>query len=82
MMDYKSISTSTSSNLKLLCDDSSETIDATMYRKMIGLLMYLMNTRLAICFVVNTLSQFLTYPRNVHPVVANHVLRYLKGTIE
>jgi hypothetical protein len=44
--------------------------------------MYLMNTRLDICFVVNTLSQFLVEPRRVHLVAAKHVLRYLKGTID
>ena len=37
-----------------------EMIDATMYRQMVESLMYLTNTRLDICFVVNTLSQFLT----------------------
>ena len=35
---------------------SSEAVDATMYRQMIGSLMYLTNTRPDICFAVNTLS--------------------------
>lgn len=43
--------------------------------------MYLVNTRLDICFVVNTLSQYMVEPRHVHWIVAKHVLRYLKGTI-
>ena len=43
--------------------------------------MYLMNTRPDICFAVNTLSQFLTYVRHVHLIVAKHILRYLRGTI-
>ena len=42
---------------------------------MIGSLMYLVNTRPDICFSVNTL-------RHVHLMVANHAVRYLKGTIE
>jgi hypothetical protein len=49
---------------------------------MIGTLMYLINTRPDICFAVNTLSQFMVEPRSVHLVVAKHVLRYLKGTID
>jgi hypothetical protein len=61
--------------LKLLVDTSSELIDATLYRKIIGSLMYLTNTRPDICFVVNTLSQFLVDPRPVHPVAAKHVMR-------
>src|SRR5712691_10456114 len=44
--------------------------------------MYLTNTRLDICFAVNTLSQFLVQPRRVHLVAAKHVMRYLKGTID
>ena len=41
---------------------------------MIGSLMYLMDTRPDICFVVNTL-------RHVTMMVAKHILRYLKGTV-
>ena len=44
--------------------------------------MYLTNTRLDICFAVNTLSQFLTDLRNVHLSAAKHILRYLRGTID
>jgi hypothetical protein len=43
--------------------------------------MYLTNTRSDICFVVNTLSQFLVEPRHVHLVVGKQVMRYLKGTL-
>ena len=32
-------------------------------------------------FVVNTLSEYMVDPRQVHLVAAKHVLRYLKGTI-
>jgi hypothetical protein len=49
---------------------------------LIGSLMYLVNTRPNICFVVNTLSQFMVEPRRVHWVAAKHVLRYLRGTVE
>ena len=52
MMDCKSMTTSMTMNLKLFGDTISETVDATLYRKMIGLLMYLTNTRLDICFVL------------------------------
>ena len=69
-------------NLKLLGDTTSETGDATLYRQMIGWLMYLMNTRPDICFVVNTLSQYMVEPRHVHLIAIKHVLRYLKGTID
>ena len=41
MMDCKAMATPMASNLKLLSDASSESVDATMYRQMIGSLMYL-----------------------------------------
>ena len=63
-------------------DDSSELVDVTHYRQIIGSLMYLTNSRPDICFAVNTLSQYLVQPRWVHLVAAKHVMRYLKGTID
>ena len=81
MMEYKVMTTPMESNLKLLSDGSIEMVDATMYYQMIGSLMYLMNTRPDICFAVNTLSQLLTDLRHVHLIVANHILRYLRVTI-
>ena len=47
MMDY--MTTPMESNMKLLSDASSKSIDATMYRQMIGSLMYLrLDTYLAV----------------------------------
>ena len=64
MMDC--MTTPMASNMKILSNASSETVDATMCRQTIGSLIYLMNTRLDICFAVNTL-------RHVHLMVAKHV---------
>jgi hypothetical protein len=52
-----------------------------MYRQLIGSLMYLVNTRPNIYFVVNTLNQQMVEPRQVHWMAAKHMLRYLHGTI-
>ena len=49
MMDYKAMTTPMASNLKLLSDASSESVDAMMYHQMIGSLMYL---RLDTCLAV------------------------------
>ena len=80
MMDC--MTTPMASNLKLLSVASSESVDAMMYHQMTRSLMYLMNIRTDICFVVNTMIQFLEDMRYVHLVVEKHVLRYLKGTVE
>ena len=82
MLECKAMDTPMDTNLKLLADESSELVDMTQYRQIIGSLMYLTNTRPNICFAVNTLSQYLAQPRHVHLVVGKHVMRYLKGTID
>ena len=56
-------------------------VDATIYRQMIGSLMYPTNTRPYILFSMKTLSHFLTDPRHVHLIATKHILSYLKGTI-
>ena len=43
--------------------------------------MYLVNTRLDICYAVNVLSQFTCKPKKTHLVAEKHILRYLNGTI-
>ena len=70
MMNCMAMATPMASNLKLLSDASSDTIDVMMYRQMIGSLMYLTNMRPDICFALNTLSQYLTDPRSVHLTAA------------
>ena len=82
MLDCKAMATPMDTNLKLLVDESLELVDVTHYRQIFGSLIYLTNTRPDICFAVNTLSQYLVEPRHVHLVVAKHVMRYLKGTID
>ena len=82
MLECKVMATPMDSNLKLLVDDSSELVDVTHYRQIIGSLMYLTNTRTDICFAMNTLSQYRVQPRRVHLVTEKHVMRYLKGTID
>ena len=82
MLECKAMATPMDSNLKLLDDESSELVDVTHYKQIIGSLMYLTNTRPEICFAVNTLIQYLVQPRWVHLVATKHVMRYLKGTID
>jgi hypothetical protein len=45
MLECKSMNTPMETKLKPLVDTSSELVDATLYMKIIGLVMYLMNTK-------------------------------------
>jgi hypothetical protein len=82
MLECKDMATPIEMNLNLLVDNSSELVDATLYRHIIESLMYLTNTRPYIFFVVNTLSQYLVEPRHVHFVATKHVMRCLKGMLD
>ena len=44
--------------------------------------MYLVNTRLDICYAVNQISQVMVKPTKLFWKVGKHVLRYLRGTYE
>jgi hypothetical protein len=72
MMDCKSMTTPMMKNLKKLSDSTSDSylVDPMMYRKLIGSLMYLVNTRIDIFFAVSTLSQYLVEAKTV-PVGGN-----------
>ena len=82
MEDCRPMTTPMITNWKKLHASKSQLVDSTLYRQLIGSLMYLVNTRLDICFAVNTLSQFMVEPRRVHWVAEKHVLRYLCGTVD
>jgi hypothetical protein len=68
MMDCKSMSTPMVTNLKKQhdSDTGSDLVDPTMYIQLIGSLMYMIHTRLDICYAVVTMSQFMTEPRQRH----------------
>ena len=66
MVDCRPMSTPMITNLEKLNSSESELVDPTVYRQLIGSLMYLVNNRPDICFVVNILSQFMVELRRVH----------------
>ena len=83
MMDCKSMATQTMSKLKNLHETTSgiNPVEPTMYRQLIGSLLYMVHTRPDICYAVSDMSQFMSDPRHVHWVAAKHVLRYIHGRI-
>ena len=56
MMDCKLITTPIMPTLKLHGDLDSDLVDPSLYRRLIGGLTFLVNSRLDICFVVDTLN--------------------------
>ena len=68
MQDYKSMSVAMATNLKKLCDlaISSQDVDSTLYRQLIGSLMFLVHMRPDICYTINALSQFMYDSKHIH----------------
>ena len=60
------MSTPMITNWKKLHASKGELVDPTLYRPLIGSLMYRVNTRPNMGFAVNTLSQFMVESRRVH----------------
>ena len=69
-----------STGVKLGKDEDSKKVDGSMYRILIGSVLYLTKSRLDILFVVSLLSRFMHSPRDTHLTAAKRVLRYIKGT--
>ncbi len=69
-------------NWKKIDASEDKDVDPTLYKQSIGSLMYLINTRPNICYVVNTLNQFMVEPKRAHWAAAKHVLRYIQRTVD
>jgi hypothetical protein len=81
MMDFKSMTTPMTTDIRKVRDSDSDPVDPSLYRQLIGSLMYLVNTLPYILFSINTLSQFQMEPINEHWIDAKNVLRYIHGMI-
>lgn len=57
-----------------------EVVEVTIYRQLVGWLMYLVNKRSNMGYEVNQLSQAIVKPSKLYWKVWKHVLRYLRGT--
>ena len=68
MVDCKSVSTSMEFNFKKLYGNTARLVLAnpTEYRQLVGALMFLVSSRLDVCFAVNTLSQHMVDPHYIH----------------
>lgn len=67
---------------KLTKECGGADVDATLFKQMVGSLMYLTATRPDMMYVVCLISRYMAKPKEAHMLAAKRVLRYLKGTIE
>ncbi|KAL4309595.1 hypothetical protein GQ457_01G033490 [Hibiscus cannabinus] len=69
------------SNLKLSKNDGEKLYDPSIFRSIVGSLLYMTATRPDLMFPATLLSRFLSSPTDVHLGVAKRVLRYVKSTL-
>eukprot|EP00253_Pinus_taeda_P016145 PITA_16145 len=67
-------------NIKLQYEDGSKVADATLYRQLVGSLIYLTTTRPNLAYAVSVLSQFMSNPLESHWNATKNVLRYLQDS--
>ncbi|XP_020425774.1 uncharacterized protein LOC109950618 [Prunus persica] len=65
---------------KLLRDEDGVQVDSTIYKQIVGSLMYLTATRPDMMFVVSLISNYICNPTELHMEAAKRILRYLRGT--
>ena len=81
MIDCKPMSTPIDPNVRLQEVEGKDLEDVTMYRQLIGSLIYLTLTRLDIFYPVGVVSRYMSNPNKSHLDAVKRILRYVKGTI-
>ena len=79
--DSKIVDTPIEYNCRLNSHDGEPLSDATLYRQLVGSLIYLTVTCPDISYVVHIVSQFMAALRSPHYAVILKILRYMKDTI-
>jgi hypothetical protein len=80
MQDCKPTKIPLSPNHQLKKSTATPLVDPTLYRSMVGKLVFLTNTRPDIAFSVNLVSRYMDKPEEAHLQAVKSILRYIKGT--
>lgn len=80
MENSKEYSTPATLNVVLTKDDGEQLKNLIIYRRIIGSLQYVTNTRPDLAYTINKLRQFLQNPTKKHMQTMKRVLRSPKGT--
>ncbi|MCH79438.1 gag-pol polyprotein [Trifolium medium] len=72
--------TPAATHLKLTKDEQGTSVDQSMYRSMIGSLLYLTTSRPDITFVVGVCAKYQAEPKMSHLTQVKRILKYVNGT--
>ena len=81
LIDSKTVDTPVELNAHLTPTGGKSLSNPSLYRRLVGSLVYLIVTRLDISNVVHQVSQYLSTPRLTHYATVLCILWYLKGTL-
>ena len=82
MEECRSTATPMNQKEKFCKEDGAAKIDETLYRTLIGCLMYLTATRPDIMNATSILSRYMHCASEIHFQAAKRIVRYIKGTID
>ena len=68
--------------MKLSKDHEGKKVDSTLYKQIVGSLMYFTTIRLEIMHSVSMISGYMENPKEIHLLVAKMIFHYLQGTKE
>jgi len=78
----KHMTTPMGTNIKLTKDEEGVSVDPTLYRSMIGSLLYLTASRPDICFSVGVCARYQANPKETHLAAVKRIIRYISGTAD
>ena len=79
--DSNTTSTPLDPNIHLTPFDGVSLEDVSIYRQLVGSIIYLTETRPGIAYVIHIVSQFMAAPRTIHFISVLRILRYVKETL-
>ena len=66
MTDCNHVGTPVETSMKLFKDPEGRKVDSTLYKQIVGSLMYLTTTRPDIMYAVSLISRFMKFPKEMH----------------
>ena len=81
LTDSKTVVTQVELNAHLTLSGGKPLFNPSLYRRLVGSLVYPTVTYPDIFYAVHQVSQYLSTPRLTHYAAVLHILRYLKGTL-
>ena len=82
MVDSKPASTPLPINHGISPDERGDTVDPTLYRSMIGSLMYLTASRPVIMYATCLCARYQSQPKVSHLIAVKRILCYLKANLD